>query len=403
MTDGTRGAHIGRRVRELRVWHGWSMQVIADRAGITQGYLSKIERGLAPVDKRSTLEALAAALHAAPNDLTGTPLQIRAGEAGPEHAALPSLRTALGEFDPYDNDTDPPPWAQVASRVARVSYLRPRAEYAELGAMLPDLLRDLYASVDGPHSHDALKGLAQCYLSSLSACKNLGASDLAHVAALRIRDVAHRLSGPEWAGLAAYARAQAIGSGARERAGTLAVKAANDISPHLDQTPVAEVYGMLHLMAALANTTQGKLDVAQDHIDEAEAIAQRPGVGELNWMTMWFGKGNVGYWQTMLAVERGDGGKAVEIGKGIDPATKPKAPSREAMFLIDLGRGWAMEGRKYYDAALDAWLRAEGLAPQITRSSAWVREGATAMLASAQRNAGGSKLRGLVYRMGVAS
>ena len=399
MVDDTGDANIGRRLREIRTWRGLTVTTLAQLAGLSPSYLSRIERGLRPVERRSTLEALAGALKVAPSELAGTPLLVEG--VSTEHAAVASLRTALGEFDPDDADGDPPPWPHVAAGVAKVNELRPKAEYTELGLLLPDLLRDLYASLNGQHRRDALKGLADCYLSSLSACKNLGFPDLAHVAALRIRDVTRMLSGPEWTGLAAYARAQAIGSGARERAGLLAVKAADEISCELDRPEVAEVYGMLQLMAALANTTQGRLDTAQDHVTEAAEVASRPGVGEHNWMHMWFSTGNVGYWKTMLAVERGEGGKAVEIARRIDPATMPAASSRQAMWWIDIGRGRAME-RNLRNEAVLAFRKAEDMAPQLTRANPWVRETVTSLLSRARRDAGGRELRGLAHRIGIA-
>lgn len=399
MADDLSSAHVGRRVREIRAWRKLSQKELAGLAGISDGYLSRIERGSRPVERRSTLEALAAALEVAPSELTGTPLLVRG--ANVEHAAVVHLRTALGEFDFADDDRDAPPWEHVRARVARVNQLRPQAEYAQMGSILPGLLRDLYASLNGAHRRDALVGLAHVYLSSLSACKNLGYPDLAHVAALRIRDVAHELSDAEWTGLAAYARAQAIGSGARQRAGQLAVRAAEDIADELDRPEVAEVSGMLHLMAAFAHTTQGKLDTARDHIDEAAQIASRPGVGTQNWMHLWFGAGNVGIWQTALAVESGEGGRAVEIARGLDPTVIPDSQSRQGMWWIDIGRGLAME-RKSRDGAVQAFRKAETLAPQITHSNPWVRETVTSLLSRAQRDAGGRELRGLAYRMGVA-
>jgi TPR repeat protein len=279
--------------------------------------------------------------------------------------------------------------------------LRSHAEYAELGAMLPDLVGDLYASLNGQNRRSALVGLADCYMSAVSACKNLGFPDLAKVAALRIRDVTHLLSGPEWAGLAAYARGQVIGSGARQRAGALASRAAEEISGELARPEVAEVYGMLHLMAALSHTTRGQLDTAQDHVTEAAEIAARPGVGNHNFMRMWFGSGNVGFWQTALAVERGEAGKAMEIARGIDPATMPASASRQAMWRIDLGRAMALD-RRTRDQAASHFLAAEGLAPQLTRSNPWVRETVTSLLGRARRDAGGRDLRGLAYRIGIA-
>lgn len=393
-------ARIGRRLREIRTWRGLSVQAVAELAGFTKGYVSMIERGLRPVDRRSTLEALATALKVAPHELVGSPLLV--GGVSDEQAAVVSLRAALGEYDPDDGDTDPPPWEQLQGGIDQVNDLRPRCEYIQLSLLLPELLRGLYASLHGQHRRAALMGLADCYLSALSACKSLGYPDLAQAAALRTRDISHMLSAPEWTGMAAYARAQAIGSGARERSRALAVRAADEISSDLDRPEVAEVYGMLHLMAAMASTTQGKLDRAQDHVNEAADIAARPEVGSHNRMHyLWFGPGNVGIWQTALAVERGEGGRAVDIARNIDPVAIPAAASRQASWWIDVGRAHAMEGKARREDAVRAFRRAEDIAPQLTRANPWVRETVTGLLSHARRDAGGRELRGLAHRIGL--
>ncbi|WP_156935030.1 hypothetical protein [Pseudonocardia spinosispora] len=72
-------------------------------------------------------------------------------------------------------------------------------------------------------------------------------------------------------------------------------------------------------MAALADTAQGRIENARDHIAEAADVASRPEVGDGNFMHMWFSRGNVGMWETMLAVEAGEGGKTVEIARSLNP------------------------------------------------------------------------------------
>lgn len=57
---------IGQRLREVRRWRGKSLRVIAELAGISESYLSRLERGDRQGDSRSLLEALAAALDVAP-------------------------------------------------------------------------------------------------------------------------------------------------------------------------------------------------------------------------------------------------------------------------------------------------------------------------------------------------
>ena len=53
--------HIGRRLREIRTWRDLSQKELADHAGISRSYLSMIEAGQRPVERRATIEALASA------------------------------------------------------------------------------------------------------------------------------------------------------------------------------------------------------------------------------------------------------------------------------------------------------------------------------------------------------
>jgi hypothetical protein len=243
-----------------------------------------------------------------------------------------------------------------------MNALRPKADYTARNAMLPSLVRDLHASLGGRHRLGALIGLTDCYTAAETAAKNLGAPDLAQVAARHLRDVCAHLDGPEWEGLAAWGRVNAISSSARQRAYAVAAKAATALDSHLDMPEVAELYGMLHLSSALASTVAADYDQADAHLQEADTVARRPGVGSANFGYLAFGPGNVAIWTAMLAVEAGEGGRATEIARQVDPTTLPESPSRRAAFSIDVGRGHAMERRD--EEAVRAFRTARKLAPQ---------------------------------------
>lgn len=399
MNSGERPVVIGRRLREVRVWRGLSLRATAELAGLSAGYLSRIERGERPVERRSTLEALAAALRVAPSELTGaTTPATEDRETGPAVAAL-RLALADAEFgEPVGSA--PRPWPAVAADLAAVNALRPRADYAALGAALPALIVDLHAHLPGRHRTAALAGLVDCYAAAQFLAKNLGLPDLAQVASRNLRDAAAALSGPEWVGLAAWSRAQAISQTARARALAVAVRGADEVAGELDRPQVAEVYGSLHLTAALAAMTLGRPGAAADHLAEAADVAERPGVGT-GFGMLSFSRGNVEVWRTMIAVESGEGGRAVEIARAVDPGSLPASPSRRAAFWIDVGRGLAME-RPTREEAVGAFLTAEQLAPQRFRANVFAREAVTDLLMRARRDAGGRELRGLAHRMGVA-
>jgi transcriptional regulator with XRE-family HTH domain len=60
--------HVGRRISELRKLQGLTLKEMADRSGLTKGYLSKIEHAKVP-PPFSTLEKIAGAVDVDINDL----------------------------------------------------------------------------------------------------------------------------------------------------------------------------------------------------------------------------------------------------------------------------------------------------------------------------------------------
>jgi transcriptional regulator with XRE-family HTH domain len=67
---------LGRRVREIRVWRGMSLRATAELAGLSAGYLSRVERGERAIDRWSVVEALVQALRVSPSELTGQPYRL---------------------------------------------------------------------------------------------------------------------------------------------------------------------------------------------------------------------------------------------------------------------------------------------------------------------------------------
>ena len=90
--------HIGVRVRRWRLKRNLSQRVLADLAGLSQGYIAQIEAGTAPLDKRSTQLALARALQVSLSDLTGQPYDPSTLEHATAAKHLPALRAAIAEL-----------------------------------------------------------------------------------------------------------------------------------------------------------------------------------------------------------------------------------------------------------------------------------------------------------------
>ncbi|MGO1056702.1 helix-turn-helix domain-containing protein [Crossiella sp. CA198] len=398
-------AMIGKRVRELRTWRKLSLRAVAELSGISAGYLSRLERGERAVTKRAVLEALAATLRVSPTDLTEQPYPSSDPVTAEAQAALAEVEAALSDYAlGQPPDLAPRPWPQVAADLHRLNHeLRPATDYAGQGLLVPRLLADLHATyvADPARRFEVLRGLMHVYHTAAVLTKNLGVKGLPPLAAFHAQQVAEELGTPEWLGLAAWLRGHAAGATGRARQYNLSVNSANALAGDLDSPEVAQVYGMLHLNAALACAAQRREADAMDHLAEADDIAQRllqdvGGFGHL-----YFGRTNVGIWRVSLGTELGQGGKVIEHARTVRPELIPSA-ARQAMFYTDLGRTLASD-RKTRDQGVLALRKAEEIAPQRVRNNPFVRETVTNLLARAHREAVGRELRGLAYRMGMSA
>lgn len=395
---------LGRRVRELRSWRGLSLRTTADLAGLSHGYLGKLERGEKPVNSRQVLEALALALRVAPDELTGSSPEV-AGHASPEsHDAANALANLLSDWWVGEvPDAPGRPLPQVVADLMAFHESRNSAgpnsagDYPTQVARLTPLIRDLLAfAADPTAERDVLAPLLTAYHVAGSIAARLRIPGMPSMAADRMRQVADKLDDPVWQAVALWGRAHFISSTSRPRQYQLAVSVA-DSAP----SDRLETRGMANLTAALAAAAQGQEDVAETHLAEAAAIAERiePEVSPWPAGIMQFGRTNTGIFRVSIGVELGQGARVAEIASAVRPETI--SSGRQASFWTDYGRG-LMESRKHRNAGLAALLKAEKLAPEQVHRNVFVREVVSGALATARRDAGGRELRGLAWRMGVA-
>lgn len=388
---------IGRRLRELRVWRGLSLRATAELAGLSAGYLSRIERGERPVDRRSTLEALAAALRVAPSELTGQPYAPADPGQAAGHAAASALRAVLRDIELDVLPTRAPrPLPALQADTTTVQALTDASDYGVLAGIVPPLVAELHAAVAGG-SAAARPLLAHVLHSAFYLAKDLGHGDLAWAVSGHLHTAANAVSAPEWTGLAQFVRAiGAVGDGARARSLAVSSHAADAITP--DAGPAGQVHGMLHLSAAMHAAALRRAADSAGHVAAAHEAARLTGDGDF--AGLHFGPRNVGVWRVALAVELGEGGRVAELADDVDVAAIP-SPGRRAMFYADLGRGLARD-RATRERAVTALRMAEEEAPQLVRANFYVRETVTDLLTRTRRDAGSRELRGMAYRMGVA-
>ncbi|MEU2172631.1 helix-turn-helix transcriptional regulator [Nocardia sp. NPDC019219] len=394
---------VGRRLREIRAWRGLSLQVVAGLAGLSFGYLGRLERGEQALTNRHTLEALARALRVAPSEFNGRPWEMTDGPSSESHATLVAFENAL-EVCELGEDSGVPvrPWPEVAADLQRVFEHRQAADYAAQGNLTPRLLAELHAAyVRHPElRQQILVGLITCYDAMAWATKRLAGRGLPLLAAKAVRQCAEELESPAWIGFGVWLRGSVAGEVSRTQQYDRSVDMADRLLKHLDDSEVVQVYGMLHLNAALAAAVQADRETAKTHLDEAAAVAKRMDQPVGGFGGFFFGRVNVDIWRSSIGLELGDGARAVDSAVDVPVHAIPSSV-RQANYYAEAGRALLIE-RKYRDRGLALLLKAEKLAPQRVRSDFFVREAVANQLRAARRDAGGRELRGLAWRLGIA-
>lgn len=400
MTDNA----LGRRIRELRSWRGLGLRTTAALAGMSYSQLGKIERGEKAIDSRKNIEALALALRVAPSDLSDQPWSAFDPVSSEAYAALADVEAALEMYElGHDPGVEVREWPAIRADVRElVDLMHVHSDYVGQGLLLPKLLPELHSAYtrDSEHRAEILRALIRAYAAATWTTKRLGGRGLPAIAARAAEEVANELGEPQWQGFAAWLRGDATGQLSRSKQYTRSVEAADALTPSLDHPDVAQIYGMLHLSAALAAAAQADRPTTDTHLAEAADIAARLDDEVGLFARLWFGRTNVGIWKVSLATEFGDGPKVADFARGVQLDLIP-SPSRKAEFFSDLGRSLLPHPRTR-DKGLEAMLRAEKLAPQRIRTDVFAREAISAQLRRAQADAGGRELRGLAYRMGIA-
>ncbi|WP_240139738.1 helix-turn-helix domain-containing protein [Streptomyces sp. MUM 178J] len=368
---------IGRRARRARLRLGMPQADLAAALGKTQGWVSKMERGLIEIDRVGLLNLLAAELHVHPNDLIGRPYTSSPSENQWQVAAASILR----ELRRYDLtpvfDGTPRPSGELWRELTRLHRLRDMASNVAILRVLPDLLREARALTEVANGHER----EEAYAVYAVACKfahtaahALGHPELIAMAAERAAWSA-RLSGdPVMPALADWMRVWDMWTTADwADSQTLSDKALAGIQDDYDRgEPLAlRMWGSLQLRAAVAAARGNRTSEAEDRIGHARDAAARmnnyqgPPVYDRHSVT--FSSGNVQIHAISVALEAGDQTKALAINRRTSPEIVAGLPnSRLGHHHMDLARAWLWDGSR--DRALAELETAERIAPQLVRN-----------------------------------
>jgi transcriptional regulator with XRE-family HTH domain len=392
--------HIGSRIRAWRRRRGgMSQKVLADLSGVSQAYISQIETGARPVDRKSTQLAIATALNISVAQLLGQhgdpedPMRQRAMAHVPDIEAV-IVELSYGERRSPRRDRD-----AIREAVHGATELRNAADYAGLTPLLPQLLLEL-----GGHGEDLAPELIDALGTAQTALENLGEKVLAREAAQLSVRVAEQYDDAAWLGQARYCLAWAFPPKSAAVGIQLAGHAAHELQSSADSRAL-DVYGRLHLFAALHAAVALRPDDANSHLDEAAALARSLGEPDressltAGFAGSWFGPTNVELWRMAVAAELADAGTALNVAKRIDLDALP-VPNRHVFFYIDMARALAADGKRDRDA-MHALANAERAAPQHFRFYPVARNLVTSLIYRAKRQAVGEEMEALARRLGI--
>jgi transcriptional regulator with XRE-family HTH domain len=389
---------IGERIRAWRRCRGGMRQkTLADLAGLSQPYISQIESGQVPLDRKSTQAKIAAALNISVSQLLGVPGQddpLRARAV----AHVPAIRSVLvemaaGERRPPTRDRD-----DLVDAVREITDLRNAADYAAVAPLLPDLLTDLY-SRNGEMAAQTVETL----FCARYALKTMGYPDLALTAAQIGVRVAEEYEDPAWRGQAIYSLVQAFPVESADL-GTRTIGRAADEIQGQPERGAQEVYGCLHILAGFESAVALRSDDAAAHLNEAADVArslgepERTGNVSAGFNGNWFGPTQVEYWRVAVAAELGDDAEAVRVSERIDLDAVP-VPNRWVYYWTDLARALAA-GDKDREA-MHALARAERSAPQHFRFNPVIADLVATLIQRAKRRAIGEEMQSLAHKLGI--
>ncbi|MBM9503613.1 helix-turn-helix transcriptional regulator [Streptomyces sp. KK5PA1] len=362
---------MGDRIAELRLRRNFTQEQLAELAGLSVDVVRKLEQGRRTSARLTTVNALARALDTEPSFLVGQPSTFDGTPAvETEPPSVFALRQAVsplsdllgGETDPED----PPTIADLQASLASTETIRREGRMGEIGALLPQLIRDARAAAHaytGAEAAAAFSVLAVAYQVAATTLTALGKEDAAYTAMERSWAAIRRCDDPDLETLAASTLSWVFTKQGRlEDAERVALVRAEQIEPGFRSSPKdLALWGVLLLRAATAAVRQERQ--VGDLLNMATGAAASIGADLTVYATP-FGPTNAGVAKVNFLVELERSDEAIRTARTV-PNLDSLPPTWRARFHVD--RALAYSDLDNDPAAAQALLSAERDAPEWMR------------------------------------
>ncbi|MEU1014784.1 helix-turn-helix transcriptional regulator [Streptomyces sp. NPDC005898] len=396
---------MGDRIAQLRYRRGLTQEELAERAEVSVDVVRKLEQGRRKTARLTTINALARALDTEPSHLVGQPATFEThGMSEEDSPSVLALRQAIspvadllgGESDPED----PPSIRELQESLRSTEAIRREGRMAEIGVLLPPLIRDARAVVHSSTGSDkaaANSVLALAYQVASVTLTGLGKEDAAFTAMERSLLAVRSCDDPGLETMAASTLSYVLTKQGRlADAERVALTRAAAIEPGFRSTQEdLALWGILLLRAATAAVRQKKHEQVLSLLRMAKGAAETMD-GDLLLYATPFGPTNAGVARVNFLVEMERADEAVQAARRV-PDLNSLPPTWRARFHVD--RALAFNEMDKDRQAVGALLAAEENAPEWMRYHSTSRRLVEELRGRAARR--DAPVHGLADRLGM--
>lgn len=375
LMDGQPDIPIGERIRFHRQARKKTQAVVAGLAGVTEDYLSQIERGL-KTPSATLLHRLARILVVPTSALFGESPAAAATPGHPVSGAIHAALASAGRDGAAAQDL-----ADLRGRVDsawQIWQTSPR-RYSEVGPLLPGLITDVQGAVralrgdgDSAARREVARIAADMYFLLRTFTKRIGRTDLSLLVADRGLRAAEDADDQLRIAAATWNIGQVLlATNEPEVAEEIVIRAAEALAPDLGRDlDATALSGALWLVAVIASARKGDAWTARDRLREyVRPAAERTGEGNVFWTV--FGPTNAALHAVSVEMETGEAAEALRLADDVD-VTRCPSIERRATFALEMARCYGL--RHEDPGVLLHLLAAEREAPEDMRHNVLARD-----------------------------